>query len=209
MNRRDFFKRTGLGGAALTIGSPSVVRTIYAQAGESFRAGFAERDITPEIGMEKPGGYGKVFLDRFHDPCKVRIAVFENGRQTVALVGTDSLIIPRHLVLEARQEIYDRCGIDPNAILVGASHSHSSGPVGMVQPGEYDHASELVQKLAYEKSSCADPKYLDLVRRQIVDGVCAAYSSRREARCGVGLGHEDKVAFNRRFRMKNGLSYTH
>ena len=95
------------------------------------------------------------------------------------------------------------------AILLGASHSHSSGPVGMVYPGEYDHASPFIQDLAYNKSSMADPKYLKLLERQIVEAVCAADAARKPALVGVGNGIEDQVAFNRRWRMKNGLAASH
>jgi hypothetical protein len=173
------------------------------------KVGFAERNITPEIGMEQPGGYGKAFHRKIHDPCKVRAVVFDDGKSRVALVGIDALIIRRPTVLAARKAIHQQCGIAPEAILIGASHSHSSGPTGMILPGEYDHASPLVRSLAYEKSSCADAGYLARVEKEIVAAVCQADRGRVEARCGVGFGLEDKVAFNRRFRMKNGLSYTH
>ena len=113
------------------------------------------------------------------------------------------------LVQAARQAIERRCGIAPGAVMISASHSHSSGPVGMIQPGEYDHASEFVQKLAYEHSSAADAGYLELVEKQIVAAVCQADAAREPALCGFGSGREDQVAFNRRFRMKNGLTYTH
>ena len=173
------------------------------------KAGFAERDITPELGMEKPGGYGKAFLSKFHDPCKVRAAVFDDGETRVALVGIDALITPAQVAQDAREQIQATCGIAPECVMIGASHSHSAGPVGMVQPGEYDHGSDLVQHLAYEKSSCANADYLDLVRRQIVAAVCAADQDRVDALACVGVGHEDRIAFNRRFRMKDGLTFTH
>ena len=197
MNRREFFQLLPAAAMAQT-GSEAV-----------FKAGFAERDITPELGMEQPGGYGKVFHKTFHDACKVRAAVFDDGRMRAALVGIDALMVPRRIVLEAREAIVSRCGILPQAVLIGASHSHSSGPTGMVQPGQYDHASPLVKQLAYEKSSCADAGYLERVRTEIVTAVCHADSFRVPARLGFGYGIEDKVAYNRRLRMKNGLTYSH
>lgn len=172
-------------------------------------AGFAERDITPDIGMEQPGGYGKSFHRTLHDACKVRAAVFKDGESSVAILGLDALMVPRHLVLACRQEIEQRCGIPADSIMISASHSHSSGPTGMVQPGEYDHASEFVQKLAYEKSSTADPVYLERVKVAIVEATCEAHDKLAALNVGFGSGTEDKVAFNRRFRMKSGFENTH
>ncbi|MGH9341954.1 MAG: twin-arginine translocation signal domain-containing protein [Acidobacteriota bacterium] len=209
VNRRQFLKRTAAVGAAAGFLPEALTWQVNAAEEEGLKAGFAERDITPELGMEKPGGYGKAYLREFHDPCKVRAAVFDDGNMRVALVGLDALMVPRHLVKAVRKDIQNRCGISPEAILIGASHSHSSGPLGMVQPGQYDHASPLVQELAYQKSSAADPDYLKHVHQQIVEAVCRADASKVEALCGVGSGTEDKVGFNRRLRMKNGLTYSH
>ena len=188
------------------------VQFVAAQESESEPkaiAGFAERDITPDIGMERPGGYGKIFHKSVHDPCKVRAAVFTDGDNRVAIVSVDALLVRRQLVLGARKRITEKCGINAGAILIHATHSHSSGPTGMIYPGEYDHASEFVQELAYEKSSNANLDYLKHVEDQIVAAVCEAAGDKRANQCSVGKGRAEGVAFNRRFYMTSGLTHTH
>jgi hypothetical protein len=189
--------------------SPMAYTDETAVVNGALRAGFAERDITPEIGMEAPGGYGKAFHRSVHDPCKVRAAVFDDGQMCVALVGIDALGIRRDTVLTVRRLIHDKCGIATDAVLIGASHSHSSGPLVWIMPGEFDHASQLVQKLAYEESTTVDAKYLAHVEQAIVDAVCEAHARRAAALAGVGSGIENKVAFNRRFKMRSGRTVTH
>jgi hypothetical protein len=177
--------------------------------GPVFKAGFAERDITPEIGMEAPGGYGKSYHKSIHDPCKVRASVFDDGTSKAAIVGIDAIGIRRDTVLKVRRAIAERTGIASDAILIGASHSHSSGPVAWIKPGEFDHASALVQRLAYEHSTNVDPRYLARVEQALIDAVCAAHDGRAAARAGVGRGIETQVAYNRRFRMRGGAEVTH
>lgn len=178
-------------------------------AGTDVRAGFAERDITPAIGMEAPGGYGKAYHRSLHDPCKVRASVFDDGRNRVALVGIDALGIRHDTVQKVRAAIQARTGISGGSILIGASHSHSSGPIVWIMRGDFDDASPLVRRLAYDESTCVDPAYLARVETALIDAVVEANDHRVPARAGIGSGTEPTVAFNRRFLMKDGRTVTH
>jgi neutral ceramidase len=190
-------------GLQLMLASPLALSQTAASS-----AGFGEADITPDIGMEQPGNYFKSFHKTVHDPCKARVAVVGQGTERVAIVSLDALMVPRQVVLAARAAIAEKTGIAAVNVLVAASHSHSAGPVGMVQPGEYDHADELTRRLAYEESTAANPVYLQHLQNVIISAVVEADRRRGPLRMSFGVGQEDQVAFNRRFRMKNGRTWT-
>jgi hypothetical protein len=191
-----------------SLGSPSRAAAPPPE-GNAFKAGFAERDISPAVGMEQPGGYGKAYHRSFHDPCKARAVVFDDGKKRIAVVGIDALFIRKQTVAAVREAIRQKCGIEPGSVLISASHTHSGGPIGYYLPGEFEDASPLVRSLVYDRTVCASPEYLAKVQRGIVDAVVAAASQLVPAHCSAGFGHDERVAFNRRFRMKDGYTMTH
>ena len=182
---------------------------IAADPPPTFRAGFAERDVSPKVGDEAPGGYGKARHGAFHDACKARAAVFDDGQGPVAIVGLDALLIRKPTVTEARKRIAERTGIATERVLIAASHSHSAGPTGMILPREFDGDSALVRSLAYDKTVVASPEYLEKVTEGIAAAVTEAFERRGPVRAAAGYGLAEGVAFNRRFRMRSGFTMTH
>jgi hypothetical protein len=174
------------------------------------RAGFHETDITPPIGMEVPGGYGKAYVNQIHDPLKVRAAVIDDGKEKVALVGVDTCELQSVSVMHAiRKRLEDRTGIPADHVLIAASHTHSGGPFSMWLLSELGELPEQARQLFADYSPVADKLYFDWVVGQIVTAVEQANTRREEALLSVGSGHEQTVSYNRRFRMKSGRSYTH
>lgn len=173
--------------------------------------GFASADITPSLGMECPGGFSKAYHTRIHDACCVKAMVIEHEGQAVALVGTDTLSVKRSIVQAARQQISAQTGIPASHVMVGASHSHASGPIVGAFPGDFAHAfdPELCEDLAQNNATAANPAYCHHVAGQIATAVIEAFNKRQEARLAIGRGEERSVAFNRRFWMKDGTQMTH
>ncbi len=79
----------------------------------------------------------------------------------------------------------------------------------MLFPDEIGENDPLIHSLLHDSTVTADPKYLTKVISGIADAVVEADASRVEAKAGAAYGIEEKVAFNRRFKMSNGRTYTH
>jgi hypothetical protein len=155
------------------------------------QVGFGVADITPDAGMQMPGGFFKRTGKGVRDKCLAVACAVHDGERTVTLVGIDTLFVTKTIVDAARRGIQKAAKIPGDNVLVGANHTHSGGPI----------------------TSClgcdADPAYESRVEHGIVEAVTAAWSTLHAAEIGVGTGKEDGISFNRRFLMRDGREITH
>jgi len=162
-----------------------------AQNAGVFKAGFARVDITPAPGCQIPGGFSKNLAEGVHDPLYVEATVLMSGGVELAIVGVDALFTPDDIVAEARGLAESACGVPGPNILIGASHTHNGGP-----------ATDCL-------GSDRDPAYCHRLAEAIAKAVSDARAGAVDAQLGAGVGHEDSVSFNRRFKMKDGTEKTH
>ena len=174
------------------------------------KAGFAQADITPPIGAEMPGNFGKNYVTAICGPLFVRAAVFDDGACPLAFVSVDTCEIQSPLFFDAVcAGVAAHTGIPSGNVLIAATHTHSGGPLAWLHPAEFADAPDDVRALITQHTICADRAYFDHAIQQTITAVCQAWHNRVPARLSIGSGHEDSVAFCRRFRMKNGRVFTH
>jgi neutral ceramidase len=155
------------------------------------QVGFGVGDITPAVGMGMPGGFFKQVGKGVADRLLAVACVIHDGKTPVVLVGIDTVFIPRPPVEAARRMIQKETSIPGENVLIGASHTHTGGPV--------------IGALGSE----ADPAYLDQLTLEITAAVRTAWQSLHAAEIGIGTGHEGSISYNRRFLMRDGREITH
>ena len=155
------------------------------------RAGFAEIDITPPVGVRKIGWLREIIADEILDPLFARVAVFESEGERIGLVQLDTLSIRWSDVRDIRASIEQEHGVPGGRVMVAATHNHC-GPavcrVGVV-PRNDGYVDGMVQK--------------------VVGAFGSALAAMEPAELGFAHVFEFAVGFNRRVRMRDGTVRTH
>lgn len=157
-------------------------------------AGAAKVVITPPIGAAMAGYYVPRAATGTHDNLYAKAIVFEKGGVKVALVACDVVSLPRELTDEAHRIIQERTGIPPSHVMISATHSHT-GPVILMQHSRYNLQGKM-KKIAEDYTAALPGK--------IADAVVQASSKLQPVQVLSAIGHEDSLAFNRRYFMKDG-----
>ena len=143
------------------------------------KAGAAVLDITPPLGTLMPGLFHERRAELINDPLNVRGFVLESDRTGIAIVVCDLIGIKRTYLDRAKEKISDAIGLEPSQVLISCTHTHTGAQVG-------------------------ENAYTEFVVERISDVVRLAWEKRQIAEVGWGSSTEDRVVFNRRFKMKDG-----
>ncbi len=157
----------------------------------TLRAGFAETEITPPLGVQKIGWIKVILAERILDPLFARAAVLESDGRQVGFIQLDLLCVTAGQTAEIRGRIARQWGVPAQNVMVSATHNHA-GPA-----------------VASLGDSTADENYVASLLEKIVGVFGEALERRRPAEVGWGHGFNFAVAKNRRVVMRSGIVRTH
>lgn len=154
------------------------------------QVGAARSVITPPLGVSLAGSYRDRRATDVHDDLFARALVVDDGAAQIAIVSCDLIGLRASTVSAARRLVEQRCGFAAGHILIAATHNHS-GPL----------TREPTAGPMYGET---DEPYLTHLERQIASAVETAFQRRAPAQLHLALGECQGIAFNRRFRIREG-----
>jgi neutral ceramidase len=173
---------------------------VAAAADAEIEAGVASVEITPPRGYRMAGSFAERLNTGTRDPLHAKALVFRQGDRKAAIVFCDLVGVPRAIATEARERASRATGIPAPMIAVAATHSHT---------GPLYHG--ILRTHFQEKAIAAhgrDPQEVLDYPRQLVERVAEAIASAHRnlapVRLEAGAARETRLAFNRRFHMKDG-----
>lgn len=191
----------------------------------TLNAGAARRVITPPVGVSmsgwNPRASGDIRSRYVRDDLYAKALVLSSGERTWALIVVDLSGVDAVATEEIRHGAAVRTGLDPETIMVCATHTHS-GPAFCPVATSYNtedmarltiradgSAPAAMGRMTSVSSSASWVGETDLAWKswfvvQAVDAVEEAYGAMRPASVGFGEARIDGVASSRRVLMSDG-----
>ena len=154
------------------------------------RIGYARVNINPPLGIPFAGCFKPYIAKGVLDDIEAVAVAIEEGGKRAVIISVDNCGIPKEIMTPYREAISECVGIDPEAIFVHSTHIHT-GPKLLPDTGD-----ELVEE------------YKGFLKHRLIDLTRAAFSDLKTAKMGIGVGEAKRVAFVRRYRMKDGSAMT-
>ena len=160
-----------------------------------FKAGFSRTDITPPLGVFMPGYYEARHAKEVLDPLQINCVAFNDGKKTALIMQFDTEALSDFVANGMRDAIVKATGVDRDAILLHASHTHDGG--------------QLTQSVALDASTTGKVEPLtDLYRKmattRAADAAVEAIRDLKPAKLSYQRTEAKRISFGRRYLMKDG-----
>lgn len=150
------------------------------------KAGYAQVDITPPMGIDVAGYYkvrkAEGVLDNLY---AVALAVAVNDTKAI-IITVDNCGIKQSILNEYRQNVAEATGVPFEAIYVSITHTHT-GP-----------------RVLEEPFGVLEDNYKESLKHKLADVAILALQDLKDATMGTAIGNAPNISFVRRFRMKDG-----
>lgn len=165
------------------------------------RAGAAQVDITPPLGVHLSGDIARYRpAEGVLDPLFARAIVLEHGGRKLCILSLDVTIITAPYTDLIRSAASEATGIQPSAIMVHATQTHSAPSVGPFMldpdfpalPAEFEWVGGSLQP------------YAEFAIERGIKAICLANETLRPVQMGAISCIEGRWAFNRRAVTRTG-----
>lgn len=173
------------------------------KAAPTLKAGAAKADITPAMGTQIDGDIGRYRpTEEVRDPIYARALVLEQEGRRFCLLSMDLLSITHEWSDRVRQRLSDRFGFPREAVAVHVTQTHSAPSLGKLMLSDRLPA---VQKYPWLQG-LNNEDYCPMALERIEKAVAAALSQLQPVRVGYASELDGRVAFNRRYVMRDGTA---
>ena len=152
----------------------------------TLKAGFARTNINPMMGIDISGYYQVRKADGVLDDLEANAIAFQCGDKKVVMISLDNLGIKKSIMDDFRACISEKTGLPKECIFISGTHTHT-GP-----------------RVQEEDADQFEVEYKQLLKSRVLDAALFALQDLKPAKMGYGVGQAPRVAFVRRFRMKDG-----
>lgn len=166
-----------------------------------FNVGAAQVDITPEMGIQIAGSIGiKRPAEFVVDPIFVKALVVESGGRKLCVLSLDLLSITNDYADRIRDEAARLIGTSRDAVMVHIVQNHAAPSLGHLMCDKDNPI--YVGEWTWLRGG--DERYNEPAMAGILRAVKEADAARAPAVLGVDRGMDSRVAFNRRYVLRDG-----
>lgn len=169
----------------------------------SLHAGAARADITPELGIQLAGALGtRRPVEEIRDPLYANVLVLESHGRRVCILSLDLLATNNEWSDKIRKGVAQRYDIDSASVMVHAVQNHAAPSLGHHRSEEF--RAFIPPEHAWLRGG--DDRYNAPTVAKCLDAVGRAVERLEPVTLRVGRGIEGRVAFNRRYVLRDGTA---